>query len=110
MRRSSHIAVKVKQESLEAAVQFYKSMIGVEETGRSECEVELKGSNFILYISTSEAPLVLQEFVATDPGELKARFEAAGCRTFDESEYGFHVSDPYGMSYHVWTAASSSPE
>lgn len=107
MTRSSHIAIRVPSERLEDAVAHYKTLLGVSETARKPDGVELTGHNFMLYVEPGE-PVVLQEFVTNEGADVRSKFEAAGCRIFDVSEFGFHVSDPYGLSYHVWIEKEAS--
>ena len=107
MTRSSHIAVKVSPARVEEAVAHYKALLSVRETSRKPDCIELSGENFKLFVEPSESPVVLQEFVAPEGKEARKRFEEAGCRIFDESDLGFHVEDPYGLSFHVWTEAGS---
>ena len=104
MKRSSHIAVKLPANQVEAAAKHYQTLLGLERAPREEPGIHLVGPNFHLWIDHLEdETLVLQEFIADDPDAAKAAHIAAGCEIFDESGYGFHVRDPYGMHYHVWT-------
>lgn len=108
MERSSHIAVKVHPDKMDSAAQHYVAVLGLEERGRTTNSIELAGPNFTVYVdATLSEPIVLQEFVAQDGKESKEAHRLAGCEIFDESEFGFHVRDPYGMHYHVWTSETS---
>jgi hypothetical protein len=108
MRRSEHVAVVVPSEKVEAAILHYKTTLGVVEQSRSADGVELKGENFTLWIdATEDEPVVLQEFVPADPVASRALHESQGCEIYGESELGFHVRDPYGLRYHVWTKADT---
>ncbi|MBV6457842.1 MAG: hypothetical protein HONBIEJF_00962 [Fimbriimonadaceae bacterium] len=82
----------------------YVSLLGVRETGRDDGHVELSGENFLIYVVSHDHPVVVQEFVSPTRAGARARFEAMGCRIFDESTEGFHVTDPFGMSFHVFFA------
>lgn len=108
MKRSAHVAVRVLPAQLEAAVAFYKSTLGLTEGSQTKEGVELTGPNLFLYIEPDPNPIVLQEFIAETP-DVRKRFEDAGCRIFKESEFGFHVTDPFGMSYHIWSAKEKIP-
>lgn len=97
MRRTRHIAVRVPSGAEQAAQEFYSQVMGLVPDGTG-----LKGENFTLYIDPGMSPtVVLQEFVGKP--EDKEKFLHAGCEVFDESEFGFHVRDPFGMCFHVWT-------
>jgi hypothetical protein len=109
MRRSAHIAVYVPIGRREEAANHYKDLFGLEEKGRNEESVELEGPNFMLFVEESPNPVVLQEFVDESPN-ARSRFERAGCQIFGEWDGGFHVRDPYGMSFHVWTQKDKSPD
>lgn len=108
MKRSAHLAIRVRPDQVESAVSFYKSAFGLEENSRTKEGAELTGPNLFLYVEPDSIPVVLQEFIAEGP-DVRSRFEQAGCRIFEESEFGFHVTDPYGMSYHIWTAKEKVP-
>ena len=104
MKRSSHVAIKLPASQVQAAAKHYRTVLGLEVASREEPGVHLVGPNFHLWIDHLESEtLVLQEFVAEDAEEARLAHLAAGCEIFDESEFGFHVRDPYGMHYHVWT-------
>ena len=109
MTRSSHIAVRVPANRLEEAVRYYSKLLGAKETKRDGGEVELTGENFFLYIEPGES-VVLQEFATKEGESARSKFEAAGCTVFDESEHGFHVTDPFGMSYHIWLEKDRTPQ
>jgi hypothetical protein len=104
MKRSEHVAIRVPKDLVEQAVDHYTVTLGVVEKSRSSDGIELKGENFTLWIDASEGEhVVLQEFVSADPAASRALLEAQGCEIYDESVVGFHVRDPYGLHYHVWT-------
>jgi catechol 2,3-dioxygenase-like lactoylglutathione lyase family enzyme len=109
MKRSSHIAIMVPADKVEQAAAYYRNVLGAEEQSRKDSGIELAGPNFMLYVEPSDRPVVLQEFVSADGPSARDRFAAAGCTIFDESEFGFHVTDPYGMSYHIWVEKNASP-
>ena len=101
-RRSNHISVQVRADELETAVQHYKDLFRLQEIGREAGSVELKGSNFTIWIDAAEKPVVLQEFVTGDADEARRAVERSGGTVTGESPFGFYVTDPYGMSYHVY--------
>lgn len=109
MTRSSHIAVVVPKGRVDEAVEHYKSLLNVKETKRSSEGVELTGPNFMLYVEPGDSPVVLQEFITRDGAGVRSKFESAGCRVFGESSVGFHVSDPFGLNYHVWLEGAGEP-
>ena len=109
MTRSSHIAIVVPPDRVDEAVAHYKTLLGVTETKRSPEGVELSGPNFMLYVEPGDKPVVLQEFVTTEGAGVRSKFEAAGCQVFGESSAGFHVTDPFGLSYHVWLEEAGTP-
>lgn len=104
MKRSEHVAIRVPKDLVEQAVNHYTVTLGIVEKSRSADGIELKGENFTLWIdATEDAPVVLQEFVPADPAATRTLHEAHGCEIYEESAVGFHVRDPYGLHYHVWT-------
>jgi catechol 2,3-dioxygenase-like lactoylglutathione lyase family enzyme len=103
MRRTSHIAVRVPPDKAEAAEKFYTEALGLERRQQDTGEVGLFGENFVLWVDSSDHHhLALQEFAGRGAKAAKERFLALGCEVFDESPQGFHVRDPFGLSFHVW--------
>jgi catechol 2,3-dioxygenase-like lactoylglutathione lyase family enzyme len=107
MKRTSHIAVRVSPERAESAIEFYSKVLGLERKEGKPGEVGLHGENFVLWVDSSESHHVaLQEFAGK---ASKQQFIDHGCEVFDETPQGFHVRDPFGLSFHVWTA-EDAPE
>ncbi|MBS1723298.1 MAG: hypothetical protein JSS66_10135 [Armatimonadetes bacterium] len=103
LRRSSHIAIRVRPEQLEAAVAHYKAALGVVEKSRTDGEVELTGDNFTLWVgSDALGSGAIHEFLCNDSTEARGRIESAGGVVIGESPHGFYVRDPYGLNYHVF--------
>jgi catechol 2,3-dioxygenase-like lactoylglutathione lyase family enzyme len=103
LSRSSHIAVRVPADELDAAVAHYKALLGVEEKSREGGEVELVGPNFILWVDGREGSgPMLQEFNATDAAAARAAVERSQAKIVGESSSGFYVQDPYGSNFHVY--------
>jgi hypothetical protein len=102
-RRSSHIAIAVPTEDVEGAVAHYKGLFGLEEKSRSEDGIELSGNNFTIWVDRAQGKqTVLQEWVVKDRAAARAAVLASGATITGESSCGFYVSDPYGMTYHVY--------
>lgn len=105
MRRTSHIAVRVPPEKADEALNFYQDLLGLERREEKQGEVGLFGENFVIWVDSSDNNhLALQEFAGEGRAATKQRFLDHGCEVFDESPQGFHVRDPYGLAFHVWTA------
>lgn len=103
MRRTSHIALRVPLDKVESAIAHYTSLLGVKREIGEDGSVGLVGGNFTIWVDVGESDgQVMQEFAGSESSVDKQRFLDAGCEVFDESKYGFHVRDPFGMVYHVW--------
>lgn len=90
---------------MEEAIQHYCSAFGIEEVRREQGGVELVGTNFSLWLDVADGrPLVMQEWVTNDGDEARKRIVNAGGTVTSESSSGFYVTDPYGMTYHVFVA------
>ena len=88
---------------LDEAVRHYQGLFGLEEKSRGKDGVELRGSNFTIWIDEDGArPPVRQEFVAQDAAEARRAVESSGGTVTGDTHSGFHVLDPYGLCYHVF--------
>lgn len=106
MKRTSHIAVRVPPERAEEATRFYSDLFGLERKGG---DGGLFGENFVLWVDSSDNHHVaLQEY--SGGNVTKEQFIEQGCEVFDESPQGFHVRDPFGLSFHVWTNKDEDPD
>ena len=66
-------------------------------------QIGLVGENFTIWIDPEESNgYPMQEFAGSGASVDKQRFLDMGCDVYEESKFGFHVRDPFGMVYHVW--------
>jgi catechol 2,3-dioxygenase-like lactoylglutathione lyase family enzyme len=99
--RSSHISIQLPADRFEQAVAYYRDTFGLTEGKREEGSAEMRGENFTIWVDVAE-PDAVQEFNVKDGAAARAALLAGGATILSETEFGFHVRDPYGLRYHVW--------
>lgn len=104
---SPHIAVQV--ENVEAAVQLYEHVLGMERVAKTddiscgENEVILRKGPITLYVEEGKRGATFFEFKVDDIQEAEAALLAVGCTITQEfSATSKMVADPFGLCFHVW--------
>ena len=97
------MSICVTSEELEEAISHYCGLFGIDVVNRTDDGVELCGSNFTLWLEVGVGGRrVLQEWVTTDGDQARLAIQGSGSTILGDSKSGFYVTDPYGLSYHVF--------
>lgn len=102
-RRSGDIAIYVAPDRFEEAIVHYKTLFRVAEGDRSDDAVELRGTNFTIWIEKARGSTgVYHEWFTCDGAEARRLHETSGATITGSSSSGFYVEDQFGLSYHVF--------
>jgi predicted enzyme related to lactoylglutathione lyase len=95
--------VIVRTEKWSEALEFYRSVLGLPITERSETIVGFETGAFCLYVERGKEHGPVFEFFVADVREAKRQLVAAGCTVIEENPTvpRCYLRDPFGMIFNV---------
>jgi catechol 2,3-dioxygenase-like lactoylglutathione lyase family enzyme len=95
--------VLIQTEKLDAAVRFYKKVLGLRVTHNSKTLVGFETGSFCLYVDRGPAYGPVFEFYVADFAAAKKKLLAAGCRVENEdpSVPRCYLRDPFGLVFNL---------
>lgn len=98
---SPYIAIQVK--NYDKAVDFYKRVLGMEESEIKSSETYLLKDGINFCIEDNPDGNTFFEFKVEKVKAARKLLEGEGCRvTQVYSEKSIMIADPYGMRFHIW--------
>ena len=94
-----HIAVQVAK--LDEAKRFYTDVLGMDYLTETSGEAKLSSSGATFYVEESNGREVCFAFEVDSLAEARKLLIDNNCIITSESEEGFMVTDPHGLSYFV---------
>ena len=93
----------VRTGSLEQAVQFYGSVLGLRLSSRSETLLGFETGAFHLYVERGPPHGPVFEFLAADFDAAKRRLLDAGCTIVEEDAAvpRCYLRDPFGLTFNL---------
>jgi catechol 2,3-dioxygenase-like lactoylglutathione lyase family enzyme len=95
--------VLIQTEKLDAAVRFYKNVLGLRATHNSKTLVGFETGSFCLYLEKGPAYGPVFEFCVADFAAVKKKLLAAGCRVENEDPTipRCYLRDPFGLIFNL---------
>ena len=101
---TSHVALEVSDR--EEAVELYGSVFGMEVAERKEAETVLELGDARFYVMDANDPRIYLDFAVEDLQQAVDTLEKAGASIdpveTDEGERSYMVTDPFGISFHLF--------
>jgi len=98
-RFSPHIAIQV--DNLGKAKKFYMDVLGMDFLAENKGEARLSASGATFYVEENKEHKVFFAFEVDSLPEAKKLLLNNKCLITSESEEGFMIDDPHGLSYFV---------
>jgi catechol 2,3-dioxygenase-like lactoylglutathione lyase family enzyme len=98
--------VVIRTEAWQAAVNFYRSVLGLAVAYETPAMLGFETGAFRLYVEKGAAHGPVFEFLVADVAAAKTRLLAAGCTLVEEdaSVPRCYVRDPYGVTFNLGKA------
>jgi predicted enzyme related to lactoylglutathione lyase len=98
--------VIIRTDAWDEAINFYKSVLGLPVTYRSDSMLGFETGAFCLYLERGAKHGPVFEFLVPDINAAKVRLMAAGCKVVEEdaSLPRCYISDPYGVVFNIGQA------
>jgi catechol 2,3-dioxygenase-like lactoylglutathione lyase family enzyme len=95
--------VLIQCESLDDAVRFYQTVLGLRVSSKDGCMVGFETGSFCLYVEKGPRYGPVFEFYVDDVAAAKETLTAAGCRVeVDDPAFPrCYVRDPFGLLFNV---------
>jgi catechol 2,3-dioxygenase-like lactoylglutathione lyase family enzyme len=96
------VAVHVKDR--EAAVKFYREVLGLETVETDLPQIEFKTDPIRLFLDEADRPATVMEFLVPDVEAARRELEAAGCTVLRWQGKGgdCYIRDPFGFVFNLW--------
>ena len=98
--------VIIRTDAWDEATNFYKSVLGLPVTYRSDTMLGFETGAFCLYVERGAKHGPVFEFLVPDVNAAKSRLMAAGC-TVEEEDNSLprcYIRDPYGVVFNIGQA------
>jgi catechol 2,3-dioxygenase-like lactoylglutathione lyase family enzyme len=93
----------IRTDAWDEATSFYKSVLGLPVTYRSDSMLGFETGAFCLYVERGAKHGPVFEFLVPDVNAAKVRLTAAGCTVIEEdaSLPRCYIRDPYGVVFNI---------
>jgi predicted enzyme related to lactoylglutathione lyase len=98
--------VIIRTDKWAAATKFYKSVLGLPVTLRSETMMGFETGDFQLFVEKGKKHGPVFEFLVDDVEATKRKLVAAGCTVMEEDPAlpRCYIRDPYGVAFNIGQA------
>jgi predicted enzyme related to lactoylglutathione lyase len=98
--------VIIRTDVWDEAIDFYKSVLGLPVTYRSDSMLGFETGAFCLYVERGSKHGPVFEFLVPDVNAAKTRLMDAGCKVVEEdvSLPRCYIRDPYGVVFNIGQA------